>query len=96
MIQAAAEVLGELEDEKEANAAAHRRSKAAAAQAAKLQIDLHALQQEAEQARQHAAAAMQEADARVSCRGQPGSLAHKGEVSEQSGELRCPSHGASQ
>eukprot|EP00891_Asterochloris_glomerata_P002074 jgi/Astpho2/2074/Aster-x1034 len=51
---AAAEVLGELEDEKEANAAAQWRSNAATAQAAKLQMDLHALQQEAEQARQEA------------------------------------------
>ena len=74
MFQAAAEVLGELEDEKEANAAAQRRSNAATAQAAKLQMDLRALQQEAEQARQQAAAAAQDADARVSCRGQPGSV----------------------
>ena len=61
-------MLGELEDEKEASAAAQRRSDAATAQAAKLQKELHALQQEAEQARQQAATAMQEVDARVSCR----------------------------
>ena len=70
-------MLGELEDEKEASAVAQRRSNAAAAQAAKLQTELHALQQEAEQARQQAATAMQEADARVSCRGQPDSQGNK-------------------
>ena len=73
-------MLGELEDEKEANAAAQRRSEAATAQAAKLQMDLRALHQEAEQVRQQTAAAAQEADARVSCRGQPGCLGHKGLV----------------
>ncbi len=83
-------MLGELEDQKEANAAAQRRSDAATAQAAKLRMDLHALQQEAEQARQ-------EANAQVSCRGHPGSLGGaQGFSHEQPGELLCLSLCASQ
>ena len=92
-------MLGELEDEKEANAAAQRRSKAATAQAAKLQMNLRALQQEAEQARQQAAAAAQEADARVSCRGQPSSLGLQSQLFAQGHEqpeLLRRSHCASQ
>ena len=58
----------------------------------KLQMDLHALQQEAEQARQQAATAMQEADAQVNCKGQPGSLGHKDLVMSQSLANCCVHH----